>query len=91
MSKKAKSPPSKTQGMEGEDFGYSGAGPASDAKKPAVVSGEVKKTEVKRTSAKTPAKGVAEEAKWGNRNQGQQMPGGMPEAEDTGEEANGSS
>lgn len=74
--------------MDGEDFAYGGAGSASDVKKPAVVAGEVKKTShissTKMPMEKTPAKGIANEADWGQRNEGQQVPGGMPESERAG-------
>jgi hypothetical protein len=82
----SKSQPTKPEpsGMQGEDFNYSGAGSASEAKKPAVVSGEVKKISAA-PFGQTPIKGTAEETKWGNRVEGEQVPGGVKEVENAGD------
>lgn len=83
MNAKSKSTNANTNGMEGEDFAYGGAGPVSEAKKPAVVAGEVKKTS-NISAPQSRAKADANEADWGNRNEGQQIPGGIQEAEESG-------
>lgn len=86
---KSKSPKSSTEGMQGEDFAYGGAGSKSDAKKRAVVSGEVKEANRAPTDQKA-VKGSTNDPDWGSRKEGQQMPGGMPEAERAGKKSSGS-
>lgn len=83
---KSNRPESSTNGMQGEDYNYGGAGPKSDVKKPAVVSGKVKQTS-KGAAAPKPAKGTTDDPDWGTRKQGQQMPGGLAEAESAGKKA----
>lgn len=86
MDAKPKTPKSTTNGMQGEDFNYGGAGSESDARTPAVVAGEVKKPES--VADEQPAvKGTTKDPNWGSRNAGHQVPGGLQKVESAGKKS----